>query len=128
MLWFLRLFARFHALEAQLEDLRRSHQDLMTEKLLLQDRLDGALADKEHLWSLTQEALNAERSAMRMQVNHAVQKAGGGIPFPDAHSLPPAQVRVQEPGPVGRRGRMLPSETAAQTNRTFLNEYLGGKQ
>lgn len=142
MLWFLRLFSAFQTMElllerhrqsnesltAQLGTLREAHQELVTEKLLLQDRLEAALADKEHLWAMTQDALNAERNAMRMQVNHAVQKAGGGIPFPDAHSLPPAQVRVQQPGPVGRRGRILPSESVAQQNHDFLSEYIRGKQ
>lgn len=123
--WFLRLFPAFLLLEAHLVSLRTTFDqlsrdlaecraalaDLSTEKLMLQDRLDAALADRDQLWSTMQQALTNERDALRMQVNHAVQKSGGGIPYPDSHSLPATSVRpVQQPGPVGRRGRILASE------------------
>lgn len=123
--WLLRLFPAFLWMEANLVSMRTAFDqlsrdlaecraalaELSTEKLVLQDRLDAALADRDHLWNAMQEALTNERDALRMQVNHAVQKSGGGIPYPDSHSLPAASVRpVQEPGPIGRRGRILASE------------------
>lgn len=132
MIRFLRLFGAFRALEVSyrmaLDDaarLRESLDEMSGEKLRLQDRLDAALGDKEHLWDAMQEALGNERQALRMQVNHAVQKAGGGVPYPDSHSLPPTAVRpLQEPGPVGRAGRRLPSEAAYQSTHAFVEEFV----
>ncbi len=140
ILRFLRLFRIFRELEARTETLIREKRTLQTDltfsraafneaqsdKLRLQDRLDAALADKDHLWNIMQDSLNNERNALRMQVNHAVQKAGGGIPYPDAHSLPAEAVRpLQTPGPVGRSGRQLPSEVLARHNNRAIEEIVG---
>ncbi len=139
MIAFLRLFPAFRDLETlvqtqahSLQDLdielascRASHADLLTEKFLLQDRLDAAVADKEKLWQMVRESLDGERYALHTMVNHAVQKSGAGIPFQDAHSLPPNTVaKPQEPGPVGRRGRLLPSEMLARRNQAFIDEFV----
>lgn len=108
-------------LRHDLDACREALEELSTEKLLLQDRLDSAIADKDNLWAAMTEALNNERDAYRMTVNHAVQKSGGGIPFPDSHSLPPNLIREpQKPGPVGRRGRLLPSEVASRQTRRYV--------
>lgn len=123
IIWFLRLFSVFRATEGDLVAAREALDELSTEKLLLQDRLDAALADKDKLWSTMQDALDNERAALRSQVNHAVQKTGGGIPYPDAHFLPAGSVReVQASGPIGRRGRLLPSEAAQRQTGRFLAE------
>ncbi len=112
-------------LESELADLRESYHTLQMEKLMLQDRLEASLTDKDRLWGAMQDALDNERYSMRMQINHAVQKASGGIPFPDAHSLPASSVaKTQQPGPVGRRGRLLPSEAAAQQSTQFIREFV----
>lgn len=138
MIWFLRLFSAFRDMEALLEmqaqtaedmeaDLKACHsslEDVGIEKLQLQDRLESALSDKEHLWAAMNEALGNERDALRMQVNHAVQKSGGGIPYPDSHSLPPSAARpLQAPGPVGRSGRRLPSEMGQDQTNKFIAEF-----
>lgn len=118
-------FAELQSDRVDLQNLREAHQDLITEKLLLEDRLNSALEDKQRLWDSMQEALNGERNALRTMVNHSVQKNGGGIPFPDAHSLPPSEIRkVQTPGPVGRSQRILPSEITERASRKFVNEYV----
>ncbi len=123
--WFLGLFHTFNALMRETESLRTAVNELTTEKLLLQDRLEAALEDKQHLWIGMESALQNEREALRTQVNHAVQRAGGGIPYPNAHSLPANVVREpQTPGPVGRRGRMLPSEIAQQQTQKFMEEFV----
>lgn len=113
------------ALNTDLENLQESHDELANEKLLLQDQLESAIADKEKLWAMVEEALGSERNALRTMVNHAVQKASGGIPFPEAHSLPPeAAARPNKPGAVGRAGRMLQSQAVMQRNQEFVREYV----
>lgn len=110
--------------ESDLDSLRNANDELTTEKLLLQDRLDSALNDKDRLWDTMQQALNGERSALKTMVNHSVQKSGGGIPFPEEHSLPANTIRpVQQPGPVGRSGRLLPSEAMGRANNSFIENY-----
>lgn len=142
VLWFLRLFPRFRDLESlammqaesaeesrslieDIANLERVREELIREKVLLEDRLSGVLADKDRLWEAMQHAIEGERYALRTMVNHAVAKSGGGTPYQDAHTLPPAEIRkVQTPGPVGRRGRVLPSELAAKETENFLNSWL----
>ncbi len=125
MIAFLRLFPSFRDLEALVETQAQAIQDLDSEKLRLQDRLDAAIADKENLWQMIRESLDGERYALHTMVNHAVQKSGAGIPFQDAHSLPLNTVaEPQESGPVGRRGRLLPSEMLARKNNAFIEEYV----
>jgi len=146
---FLRFFALYRALEAELFSLREqafdraelqgvcdslrtdvaslqnANQQLITEKLLLEDRLTAALDDKSNLWKMVGEALDNERSALRMQINHATQRLAGGIPYPDAHALPPNAVPPhQQPGPIGRSARILPSELAARQSRQFVTEFV----
>jgi hypothetical protein len=105
---------------------RLSHAELTTEKLLLQDRLDSAIADKDHLWAMVKESMNGERYALKSQVNHAIQRSSGGIPYPEAHSMPENAVpQVQEPGPVGRRARELPSQAVARHDRQMIEEMVG---
>lgn len=143
ILHLLRLFSTFRDLEAladlharnmasldvDLKACRESHEELSTEKLRLQDRVDVAEAEVERVWELFRESLGNERIALRTMVNHATQRSGGGVPFPEAHSLPPnATPRVQEPGPIGRRGRMLPSQLAAQANAEFIRKAYGGAE
>jgi hypothetical protein len=124
LLWFLRLFPLFAVNEADLLVCRQAIEDMTADNLRLQDRLDSALAEKEHLWTAMQEAMDNERHAMRMQINHAIQKAGGGIPYPDSHSLPVASILpLQESGPIGRSGRILPSEAVARRNASFSRQF-----
>jgi hypothetical protein len=112
-------------LKEAMEQLQEETQALSAEKMLLQDRLEAATADRDRLWEMANQALNGERYAYQTMVNHAVQKNGGGIPFGDAHSLPPAEVRKpQTPGPIGRSSRMLPSEGAARRTNQFVREFV----
>lgn len=142
MLWFLRLFRQFRELEslavmqsesaeecarnqADIESLREANQQLSTEKLLLEDRLESAIADKDRLWETMQESLRGERYAYQTMVNHATQKTGAGTPYPDAHSLPASEIRKpQAPGPIGRSARVLPSEMAQRQKREFVRNYV----
>jgi len=116
----LRLFSAFRELETENRSLRHdlatcrsSHEELVAE-------LNAAVADKDKLWATMQEALANERNALRMQINHAVQRSGGTAPYPEAHSLP--EPELQEP--IGRRGRILPSEIRARNNAHVIEELV----
>ena len=149
MLWFLRLFSQFRELEALAEmqaaraeefdreqgrartlatdneSLREANQQLTTEKLLLEDRLESSMQDRDRLWETMQESLRGERYAYQTMVNHATQKTGAGTPYPDAHSLPASEVRkIQTPGPIGRSSRVLPSEMASRATKQFIHDYV----
>src|SRR4051812_27907854 len=117
---FLRLFPAFRELELENRSLshdlavsRSSNEELMAEAT-------AATADKEKLWATMQEALAGERNALRMQVNHAVQRSGGTAPYQDAHSMP--DTPPQEP--FGRHGRMLPSELVSRNNAHVIEEII----
>lgn len=139
-LWLLRLFPEYCSLRGQVEELRESsgsweleatnlrsaNTELITEKRVLESELDSAREDKERLWDLMKESLDAERMALRTQVNHATQKLGGGIPYPDAHAMPAAAVpQAQAGGAIGRRGRVLMSQVARERSINFIqHEFL----
>ncbi len=107
--------ARSTGLEADVASARQEIAELLAEKRILEDRLANALNDRDRVWEAMQEALANERYAMHTQINHLVQKSGGGIPYQDAHRLPEnAVAKPQAPGPVGRAGRVLPSQAALQ--------------
>jgi hypothetical protein len=105
--------------------LREQIEQLSTEKLILQDRLDSSLQDHDQMWSMIRESLDGERMALRTQVNHAVARAGGGVPYPDAHQMPASAVpQKREVGPVGRRSRLLYSEASAAHDRRFIQDMM----
>lgn len=119
------LKATIRDIETDLTNCREALDAASNDRISLQDRLESALSDKDKLWGSMQDALNNERFALRSQINHANQKAGAGIPYPDAHSLPPAAVmKPQEGGPIGRKGRILPSEAIAKHDREFIKEFV----
>lgn len=114
--------------ESDLDALRNANEELVTEKTLLEDRIESALGDKDRLWETMQQALSGERYALQTMVNHSTQKAGGGTPFPEANILPAEVVRKpQVGGSVGRRGRILPSQQMAAANRQFVDAFLAEK-
>ena len=95
-------------------------QELETENLRLQDRVDAANEDRAKLWTMLQEALGNERKALMMEVNAKWQKDYGVTPFPDAPSIPVKFANaVDAVTEFGRQGRLLPSEAVANAERTF---------
>ena len=113
------------SLTQDISNLQEANQELVNEKLRLEDRLEAMTTDRDKLWDTMQDAIHGERYAYQTMVNHAVQKNGGGIPFPDSHSLPPAEVRkIQVPGPIGRAARILPSELARRETNRFVSEFV----
>jgi len=141
LLWFLNLFPQYRdavaraadtdvireerdGLMADADTLRQANTELTTEKLLLEDRLQSALDDKQQLWDLVKDSLHGERYALQTQVNHATQRHGGGIPYPDANALPAHTVRTQEGGPIGPKRRLLPSQAGAMRTRKYIMEEL----
>ena len=123
--WFLGLFRAYHEMAAtlassldELDKVSESRAELVTQALILQDRLDATLADRDKLWSTVQEALRGERSAYQAHINMAWQKQNGGIPYPDAPHLPDGAVPPpQAHDPIPRRE--LPSESVARRTNQF---------
>lgn len=128
--WFLQLFATYRALAEDAAALRRAHEELVRQNLTLQERLDAAQEDRQKLWRMVEKAVDSqaaafanERAAYQMHVNHVVQKQGGGIPYPDAHSLPPRAVPPENPpAPIPRR--QLPSEAVARQTAKFITQMV----
>jgi hypothetical protein len=117
---FLRLFSSFRRME-------EAYREQAGEILRFQDRLEAAQIDRGKLWDTLQEALRGERTAYQTSINHAVQRMGGGVPYPDAHSLPPNVVpRDAKPEAVG--SRMLPSEAVARQTQRFVTELVAGSK
>ena len=123
--WFERLFPSVRALESELAQVREALREMTQEKLLLQDRLQGARVEREKLWDMVHEALHRERTAYQMHINQSWQRMGAGIPYPEAPHIPPQAV-PKPPGsePVGRQGRILPSEAVAQRTAEFLQSFI----
>lgn len=109
----------------ELAALREANRELQQEKLSLQDRLDAVYEDRAKLWQLVQSSIEGERTAYQMHVNAQWQRQSGTVPYPDAPHLPAHAVpKIQTGEPVGRRGRMLPSEMVAQATRDYLANKL----
>lgn len=126
ILRFLRLFSAFRALEqdrdATVANLCESLQQMTTEKLLLQDRLDAVMEDRAKLWGMMERSIENERATLQMQVNFGTQQRFGITPFPEAVHLPPsAEPSAEKSAPFGRR--MMPSEMVAQRTREFVRTY-----
>jgi hypothetical protein len=112
-----------HSRITQLEDTIR---ELTNEKLRLQDRLDAALEDRKQLWNLMQQSIDEMKIAYQSHINVQWQKQGANPPYPDAPHLPPNAVPPQQGNePVGRRGRMLPSEAVQRATVDFLHKAFG---
>jgi hypothetical protein len=125
---FLRTFPQYRALEREVKTLREEHVRLTTERMMLQDRLDAAQEDRNRLWNLTQKCLEGERLAYQSHINVQWQKQGGGVPYPEAPHLPPAAVPQPSPNePLGRRGRILPSEAVARASNAFVKDFVQHK-
>jgi hypothetical protein len=115
--------------QGQLVSAREAFRVEEQARILAEDRVQSAIQDRDRLWDLVKESLAGERFALQTQVNHANQKTGGGVVYENAHALPTSAVpKPQEGGPVGRRGRMMPSQMAAEMQRVNLEEYLKAHQ
>ncbi|MBV9082213.1 MAG: hypothetical protein JOZ62_06035 [Acidobacteriaceae bacterium] len=91
----------------------------------MQDRLQGARVEREKLWDMMHEALQGERTAYQMHINHSWQRMGAGMPYPEApHIQPQAVPKPAGSEPVGRQGRILPSEAVAQRTAEFLQSLI----
>lgn len=140
MTWFLRLFKAFRDLEsrrtvemldlqAAMEELVSERDSLTTERDSLLRQLETATSDRTQMWEMVNKALEGERTAYQMHINASWQKQGGGVPYPAAPSLAPNAVPVkQEPGPVGRTARVLPSQLVRQRTNDFISGVLAERE
>lgn len=123
------LSAQLAAAQADVTSARDEMEVLRQERDAMSESLAIALKDKDRLWEMAEKALAAERFANHTAYNHEVQRHGGGIPYPEAHSLPPNIVPpVQKSGPIGRSGRILTSQAMMQQSRVALAEYMNREE
>ncbi len=112
--WLLSLFSEYRSLT---EDL----QSAISEKLILQDRLDAVMNDRSELWRMMETAINNERATLQMQVNFQTQQRFGVTPFPDATHLP-QESNAQGPiEPMPRR--QMPSELIQNGTARFIRQF-----
>jgi hypothetical protein len=124
----LRLIPQFRELENSAQNaeneaanLREALSEANRQNLMLQDRLDSALADKARSWDSMQTAINNERFAYQSGLNVAHGLLGWGATYPGAHELPAAKV----PKPLMTEGigqRMTPSQAVRKQAETNLRE------
>ncbi len=148
-LWFLRMFPQFRAAETFVNkvgeshelaerwrkecdsttkivrDLRRELAEAKNQQLLIQDRLESALADKSRIWDLFNDAYHSSLSALRMQVNDAYKTKWGTTPYPEEWAPPDNLTRDpnRKSEPMGR-GFTPPSEMVRRQTVTSLPEML----
>ena len=137
MIWFLRLFAQFRWIEVTNANLQDALTEVRSEADSLRQRLEASEQDRNELWALVQQSLDAERAAYaneraayQMHVNHVIQRSGGGVPYPEAHSLPNNAVPNldAETGPAGRQSRMLPSEAVRLASQRVVAQFIASKK
>jgi len=110
----------------EVETLREANRQLITDNARLEDRVEAASEDRNRLWAAMQGALDGERTALHTQINHLVQRSGGGIPYPEAHTLPAVAVpREQSTAPISRA--MMPGEAVARQTAKFVEEYVANR-
>ena len=108
------------SLKSDLVFVRAAHDELKTENLRLQDRVDAMAEDRRQLWDLVNTSLSGERASYQMQINENWQKSYGVVPYTDAAQIPPNRGATEgNVGPVAGGRRMLPSEVRAKATRDF---------
>lgn len=113
---FLRCFAAFR----ELED---SAQQLNNQNLVLQDRLDQSIAERERVWKMAEEMRASMENAYRMQVNLDLQKQGFAPLYADSPHLPQAPHQAPE-NPVVP-GRPVPSQQVQRETQKFIRDFVG---
>lgn len=108
------------SLKSDLVFVRAAHDELKTENLRLQDRVEAMTEDRRQLWDLVNASLSGERASYQMQINEAWQKSYGVVPYSDAAQIPPNRGATEgNVGPVPGGRRMLPSEIIAKKTQDF---------
>jgi hypothetical protein len=119
-----RRWTRIWDLEAENLKLQEAVMELTNEKLRLQDRLDTVIEDRKQLWDLMRKSIDEMKIAYQSHINMQWQKQGAGVPYPEAPHLPASAVPVEQSHePIGRRGRMLPSEAQNRAAMEFVTNW-----
>lgn len=95
-------------------------QELSTEKLLLQERVDHAQQEADRWFELAKEARTGEREALQMLANFRLQPLGV-TPFPEAIKLPESLEPHDMPS---IKRSMTPSEAVARATKNFKNQMV----
>jgi hypothetical protein len=123
VIWFLRLFPAYRALEAQ-----RDH--LVDVVHSIKEDLAGARVQTiiaREAWERAEKradaAIAAERTTYQFQENLRAQERYGGqvLPYPDAPHLPVDTIKPEPEGPVG--GYRSGSQAVADANAEFMQRY-----
>ena len=122
--WLLRIFPSLRDMQDERLTLREANKELLAQNTRLEDRLEAAIEERGKLWRMVEIAQAGEREAYRMQINHAVQRAGGGVPFPEAHSLPPNSIPDPNKSHTPIARAMLPGEAVRSQTSKFLQDYV----
>jgi len=113
----LRFLSVFPCVQRLIEDLQRAQ----TDTLLLQDRLESTLNDRERLWMEMKTARAGERDALHLLINVEYQRKYGIAPFPDAMKLPASMAAQQTPGGAGQE-RMTASQAVLHQTDKLIKE------
>lgn len=123
ILWFLRLFLDFRALEIDLAKAREACSAEAEEREDTERMLEVLTRDRDKLWELVTEAQKGERYALQSQANILSQRSGGGVPYPDAHQINNPTL-TQEGGPVSGGNRILPSQRAERAREAAIQDIV----
>lgn len=123
ILWFLRLFPQFRALELDLASAREALQQESEERVRAEYRLDELIKDRDRDRQMLQDALQGERYALQSQANILSQRTGAGAPYPDAHKIEATHL-TQEGGPAGASPRLLPSQRAEMARAAGITKIV----
>jgi hypothetical protein len=112
------------SLEADHKAVCAQLQDVTTQNLILQDRMEALLSDRNRLWDLVARSIEDMKISYQMHVNEQWQKQYGTAPYPDAPQIPEHSTARPVNNPIVP-GTMLPGERVRQQTAVFLKSYQG---
>ncbi len=125
--YFLRLFSTFRALEQDRDttvaELRATVREFSNDKLLLQDRLDATLSDRQRMWDLMERSIEDMKLGYQAHLNVQWVKQGYSAPYPDAPQPPEHHVHQQVTRAAVGRPR-LGSEMVKGLTEKFIQGFM----
>lgn len=122
MWWIWNRYKANVALEADVSRLLDRVRDLETEKVILEDRLQASILDREHLWGLVMKSIEDMKIAYQMHINREWQKMGEAAPYPEAPHMGDGQ-RFKAPENPFINRPMMGSEAVQAVTQKFISDY-----